>query len=122
MRLTYTTTVEDWLAFTEYALLRDPQSADALAIWRWFVAILSGAIAAYIFSDISGTVSLVAGLVVVAAMDETPSHVFVRLSLRSGFVIPKKAVEAESLQSFLAELGRRMGGQRSAIAEDRDDG
>ncbi len=48
MRLTYTTTVDDWLAFNRHALLRDPQSADALAIWRWFIGIFSGAIAAYI--------------------------------------------------------------------------
>jgi hypothetical protein len=170
MRLTYTTTVEDWLAFYRHALLRDPQSVDALAIWRWFIAIFSGAIAAYVFSDVSGPVSLAAGVTAfvvmaflfshltrasamaevrklvnqkkylplftsertleisneglrsesvvgqqlvrwhfVEGLDETPVHVCVRLPFRSGFVIPKKPEQA--IESFLAELRRRIGGQ-----------
>jgi hypothetical protein len=170
MRLTYTATIDDWVAFNRHALLRDPQSADALAIWRWFIAIISGAIAAYVFSDVSRPVSLAAGVTAfllmallflrwtrasamaelrrhvsqkkyrplftsertleiseeglrsesvvgqqlvrwhfVEGLDETPAHVFVRLPFRSGFVIPKKPEYA--LESFLAELRRRIGGQ-----------
>jgi hypothetical protein len=56
-------------------------------------------------------------------LDETPDHVFVRLPFRSGFVIPKRPEHA--LESFLAELRRRIGGQdavQSTSAEDRDGG
>jgi len=45
--------------------------------------------------------------------DETPTHVFVRLPFRSGFVIPKKPEHA--LESFLAEPRRRLGSEQRSF-------
>lgn len=163
--MTYTTSLEDWLAFAEHEMKGWAAYRETTSVWLWSTAIICGGIAAYVFADVSPAVGLGGGLVVlvvvaalfsrwtrrsalaqargeasrkenlplftsertleigpdglrfetvvgsqfvrwafVCAVQETPTHVFIRLPTRVGHVLPKSAVPAETLTSFLAEL------------------
>jgi hypothetical protein len=170
MKLTYTATVEDWMAFAEHATKTTAEYRDNMFVWQWFLAITFGAIAAYIFADVSRAVGLGAGFLTlvlaallfprwakrgalaafrrelsakkylplftsersleirneglrsdtavgyqlvhwsyVESVEETSKHVFIRLPMRSGFVVPKSAMAADTLRSFLSELHAHVG-------------
>jgi hypothetical protein len=168
MKLSYSTTVEDWMAMARHATF-SAQFRDDVFVWKWFFAIMLGATAAYVFADVSRTVGLGAGCVTLAlvawlyprwarlgalaafrrelstkrhlplfaaersleirdegllsdsasgyqlvlwryveSVEETPQHVFVRLPMRSAFVIPKQAIAPDTLAAFLEKLRARL--------------
>jgi len=65
MKLSYSTTVEDWMAMARHATF-SAQFRDDVFVWKWFFAIILGATAAYVFADVSRTVGLGAGCVTLA--------------------------------------------------------
>jgi hypothetical protein len=63
-RLTFTLSIEDWLAFQKYSMKTAARYRDAIFVRQRFFAILLWAIGAYVFSDVSPGVGLGAGFVV----------------------------------------------------------
>jgi hypothetical protein len=63
MKLTFTTSLEDWMAFQKHALQTEARYRDVVFVYQWFFAAAAGAIAAYVFSDVSLGVGLGAGFV-----------------------------------------------------------
>jgi hypothetical protein len=91
MKLTFTTTVEDWLAFTKHVLLKDSRYRDGVFVYQWFYAIAAGALAAYVFADVSREVGIGAGVVALALVATT---------------FPRMA-RASALRSSLQEMSRQ---------------
>ena len=108
MRLTYTTSVDDWLELAEHEIRRTPDDLDALFIWRWFVAILCGAIAAYVFADVSRLVSLVAGAATVAIV----AWLFWRWTrLAARAAARREMTQKKHLPLFTSETSVEIGGE-----------
>jgi hypothetical protein len=63
MRLSFTPTLEDYLAFNKHIMMKDGRHRDGVFIYQWFFAISAGALAAYLFADISREFQIGAGLV-----------------------------------------------------------
>jgi hypothetical protein len=62
MKLSYSTTVEDWMAMARHATF-PAQFRGNVFVWQWFLALMLRATAAYVFADVSRTIGLGAGFV-----------------------------------------------------------
>jgi len=58
LKLTFTMSLEDWLAFQNHYMKTSARYRDVIFAWQWFFAILFGSIVAYVFSDVSPEVGL----------------------------------------------------------------
>ena len=52
LKLTFTMSLEDWLAFQNHYMKTSPRYRDTIFVWQWFFAILLGAIGAYVFEGL----------------------------------------------------------------------
>jgi hypothetical protein len=53
MKVTFTTSLNDWLAFAEHEMRGWAAYRETTSIWLWSTAIICGGIAAYVFADVS---------------------------------------------------------------------
>jgi hypothetical protein len=67
-KLTFTTSLDDWMVFVEYTMKSSARHREAIFAWQWFFAIACGAIVAYIFADVSREVGLGAGALALAVV------------------------------------------------------
>jgi hypothetical protein len=100
MRVTFRTSLEDWLAFAEHEMRVWAAYRDTTSIWLWSTAIVCGGIAAYVFADVSPGVGLGAGVAVLVGV----AALFSRWTRRSALAQARNEVSRkENLPLFMSE-------------------
>jgi hypothetical protein len=105
LKLTFTLSLEEWLAFQKYSMKTAARYRDPIFVWQWFLAIMLGAIAAYVFSDVSPEVGLGAGFVVLVLT----AMALPRIARRNSLAASRAEWSKKLLPLFTAERTLEIG-------------